>query len=231
MKNILFKPHHFWVVTLLVFVQTSCKDDFLVEKPVSTLTTDSYYKTEAGFEDLVKSCYPLLRNIHQNRVLVLNGTDVFSSQADWNPAANGTIGQPNVFDVYDARFNSGLGELQSLWQQLYAEIARTNTVISRAAAITTMAADLKDTRVSEAKFLRALSLFYAVQQWGDIPMPLTEITSPGKDFPRVPSATVYKQIITDLTAVSYTHLDVYKRQLYSLYQSRKASAKAQETEA
>lgn len=199
MKNILFKPHHFWVVALLVFVQTSCKDDFLVEKPVSTLTTDSYYKTEAGFEDLVKSCYPLLRNIHQNRVLVLNGTDVFSSQADWNPAANGTIGQPNVFDVYDARFNSGLGELQSLWQQLYAEIARTNTVISRAAAITTMAADLKDTRVSEAKFLRALSLFYAVQQWGDIPMPLTEITSPGKDFPRVPSATVYKQIITDLT--------------------------------
>lgn len=199
MKNILFKPHRFWVVALLVFVQTSCKDDFLVEKPVSTLTTDSYYKTEAGFEDLVKSCYPLLRNIHQNRVLVLNGTDVFSSQADWNPAANGTIGQPNVFDVYDARFNSGLGELQSLWQQLYAEIARTNTVISRAPAITTMAADLKDARVSEAKFLRALSLFYAVQQWGDIPMPLTEITSPGKDFPRVPSATVYKQIITDLT--------------------------------
>lgn len=199
MKKTRSIPHSLWIAAVLVLCQTGCKDDFLVEKPVSTLTTDSYYKTEAGFEDLVKSCYPLLRNIHQNRVLALNGTDVFTSQTGWNPAANGTITQPGVYDVYDARFNAGLGELQSLWQQLYAEIARTNTVISRAPQITTMAAALKDARVSEAKFLRALSLFYAVQQWGDIPMPLTEVTSPGKDFPRVPSATVYKQIITDLT--------------------------------
>lgn len=199
MKKILSIPHSLWIAAVLVLCQTSCKDDFLVEKPVSTLTTDSYYKTEAGFEDLVKSCYPLLRNIHQNRVLALNGTDVFTDRTGWNPAANGTITQPSVYDVYDARFNAGLGELQSLWQQLYAEIARTNTVISRAPTITTMAAALKDARVSEAKFLRALSLFYAVQQWGDVPMPLSEVTSPGKDFPRVPSATVYKQIITDLT--------------------------------
>lgn len=199
MKKILSIPHSFWIAALLVFVQTGCKDDFLVEKPVSTLTTDSYYKTEAGFEDLVKSCYPLLRNIHQNRVLVLNGTDVFTAQVGWNPAANGSITQPSLYDVYDARYNASLGELQSLWQQLYAEISRANTVISRAPGITTMAAALKDARVSEAKFLRALCLFYAVQQWGDIPMPLTEVTSPGKDYPRVPSATVYTQIITDLT--------------------------------
>jgi starch-binding outer membrane protein, SusD/RagB family len=199
MKNILSRPYSFWIAALFVLVHTSCQDDFLVEKPVSTLTTDTYYKTEAGFEDLVKSCYPLLRNIHQDRILVLNGTDVFTSQTGWNPAANGTVSQPSVYDVYDARFNATLGELQSLWQLLYAEIARTNTVISRAPAITTMAPALKDARVSEAKFLRALCLFYAVQHWGDIPMPLQEVTTPSKDFPRVPSAEVYKQIITDLT--------------------------------
>jgi hypothetical protein len=61
-----------------------------------------------------------------------------------------------------------------------------------------MAPALKDARVSEAKFLRALCLFYAVQQWGDIPMPLAEVTAPSKDFPRVASADVYKQIIADL---------------------------------
>jgi starch-binding outer membrane protein, SusD/RagB family len=199
MKNILSKSHSLWIAAVLVLCQTSCKDDFLVENPVSTLTTDSYYKTEAGFEDLVKSCYPLLRNIHQNRVLVLNGTDVFTDRTGWNPAANGTITQPSVSDVYDARFNAGMGSLQSLWQQLYAEIARTNTVVSRAPAITTMAPALKEARVCEAKFLRALCLFYAVQHWGDIPMPLAEVTTPSKDFPRVPAATVYKQIITDLT--------------------------------
>ncbi len=198
MNKIHIRRYSFWIAAALLLSQSSCKDDFLVEKPVSTLTTDTYYKTAAGFEDLVKACYPLLRNIHQNRVLVLNGTDVFASSTGWNPNANGTVGQPPAIDVYDTRFNANIGELQSLWQLLYAEIARTNTAISRAPGITTMAPALKDARVSEAKFLRALALFYAVQQWGDIPMPLEEETTPSKDFPRVASAEVYKQIIADL---------------------------------
>lgn len=197
--NAIYSKTKFLLVAGLLLVSMSCQDSFLDENPKSTLTTDVYYKTEAGFEDLIRACYPLLRNIHQNRVLVLNGTDLFSSQSGWNPSAvNGKETPTSLYDVYDTRFNATLPELQSLWQMLYAEIARTNTAISRADGITTMAAALKDTRVAEAKFLRALCFFYAVQQWGDIPMPLAEITTPQKDFPRVASAEVYKQIIADL---------------------------------
>lgn len=197
--NAIYSKTKFLLVAGLLLVSMSCQDSFLEENPKSTLTTDVYYKTEAGFEDLIRACYPLLRNIHQNRVLVLNGTDLFSSQSGWNPSAvNGKETPTSLYDVYDTRFNAALPELQSLWQMLYAEIARTNTAISRADGITTMAAALKDTRVAEAKFLRALCFFYAVQQWGDIPMPLAEITTPQKDFPRVASAEVYKQIIADL---------------------------------
>lgn len=198
MKSIYSKTK-FLLVSGLLLVMMSCKDSFLDETPKSTLTTDVYYKTEAGFEDLIRACYPLLRNIHQNRILVQNGTDIFSSQGGWNPSAvNGKENPPSLYDVYDARFNATLPELQTLWQFLYAEIARTNTAISRSADITTMAPVLKETRIAEAKFLRALSLFYAVQHWGDIPMPLAEITTPQKNFPRVPAAEVYKQIIADL---------------------------------
>lgn len=175
-------------------VATSC-EDFLEETPVSTLTTDVYYKTEAGFEDLVKSCYPLLRNIHQDRNLVLNGTDVFSGMSGWS--APRTV-ESSPLDVYDARFNATVTELSTLWQLLYAEIARTNTVVSRADGVEGMAVALKDTRVAEAKFLRALSYFYLVQQWGDVPMPLKETTTASKEAIRVPSADVYKQIIADL---------------------------------
>lgn len=198
MKSI-YSKSKFLLVASLLLVSMSCKDSFLDENPKSTLTTDVYYKTEAGFEDLIRACYPLLRNIHQNRVLVQNGTDIFSAQTGWNPSAvNGKETPTSLYDVYDARFNATLPELQSLWQFLYAEIARTNTAITRSAGITTMAAALKDTRVAEAKFLRALCFFYAVQHWGDIPMPLAEITTPQKDFPRVAAAEVYKQIIADL---------------------------------
>lgn len=185
-------------IAFISVVSTGCKDSFLAEEPVSSLTTDTYYKTEAGFEDLVRSCYPLLRNIHQNRGLVLNGTDIISGQNGWNPSASGKVNVPNGQEVYDARFNANMGDLQSLWQLLYAEIGRTNTVISRADAVTYAVPATKDVRVAEAKFLRALCFFYAVQHWGDIPMPLVENTTSGKDFPRVAAAEVYKQIIADL---------------------------------
>ena len=201
MKSILFKRFNFWLVTSLFLVLSGCTEKFLDEVPKSTLTTDVYYKTEAGFEDLVRSCYPLLRNMHQNnnRLLALRGTDIFTVQGGWNPSAvTGKENLPNFWDVYDASFNATVGDIQGFWTVIYAEIARTNTVISRASDITTMAPALKDARVSEAKFLRAFSLFYAVQTWGDIPMPLVEGTAPSKDFPRVASAEVYKQIIADL---------------------------------
>ncbi|SOE19919.1 Starch-binding associating with outer membrane [Spirosomataceae bacterium TFI 002] len=199
MKSIILKRYNILLITSLFLVLSGCKDSFLEEVPKTSLTTDVYYKTAAGFEDLVRSTYPLLRNIHQSRGLVNNGTDIFSSQGGWNPSAvNGKVNDPSAADVYDARFNATSGEVQQLWQLLYAAIARTNTVVSRAEGITTMAPALKDVRVSEAKFLRALCFFYAVQNWGDIPMPLKEVTTPSKDFPRVPAADVYKQIIADL---------------------------------
>jgi len=41
-------------------------------------------------------------------------------------------------------------------------------------------------------------LFYLVQQWGDVPMPLTETQSASKEANRVPSAEIYSQILADL---------------------------------
>lgn len=202
-KSIYIRPFAL-ASALLCLIATGC-NDFLIEKPVTTLTTDVYYKTEAGFEDLVRSCYPLLRNIHQNRTLVLNGTDIFAAASGWS-APLAVDGSP--YDLYDARFNgSNVVELQSLWQLLYAEIGRTNTAIDRSAEITTMAQALKDTRVAEAKFLRALSYFYLVQQWGDVPMPLKEATTGSKEAIRIASADIYKQIIADLLE-SETNLPV-----------------------
>ena len=185
-------------IALMLLVAPGCKDSFLDETPVSTLTTDVYYKTEAGFEDLVRSCYPLLRNIHQNRSLVLLGTDIFSPGAYNDPKFATTPANAGSLNQYDAGLNASLDEFRTLWTLLYTELGRVNTVITRAADITAMNENLKNTRVSEAKFIRALVLFYLVQQWGDVPMPLTETQSANKTATRMPSADVYKQILADL---------------------------------
>lgn len=177
-----------------------CKKTFLDEYNPGNRTTDNYYTEAAGYESLVTSCYPLLRDITQQRVTTLNGTDLFSASG-WTglvlfPTQTTQSGSP--YDGYDIRMNSSLGELQTLWDLLYREINRCNAAIERAPAVINMTDSVKNVRVAEAKFLRSLSLFWAVQQWGDIPMPLTETQTASLKVVRTPAKDVYAQLVTDL---------------------------------
>jgi starch-binding outer membrane protein, SusD/RagB family len=183
-------------VTLFIFLSSNFAcTDFLEEVSVANQTADSYYSTVIGFEDLTRSIYPLLRNITQQRTLVLNGTDIFASASSWDGA--GPTGDP--VDLYNQGFASTLTSVSDLWNLLYLELNRANTVISRAEIVEGLTPSVKAARVGEAKFIRALMLFYLVQQWGDVPMPLEETTTANKEVTRVPSAEVYTQIIKDLT--------------------------------
>jgi len=168
-----------------------CSKDFLEEKNPSNRTTDTYYVDAAGFESLVTSCYPLLRDIAQQRVLDFAGTDVFAA------AGPGAIyfNQPNptgsVYDQYDIRLNASLAELQTLWDYLYREINRCNTVISRSPDIKDMSDSLKNIRIGEAEFLRSFCLFKAVEEWGDVPMPLVETTVASLVVTKTASKDIY----------------------------------------
>ena len=199
MKKI-FSTRYILTVAIIALVITGCKKTFLDEYNPSNRTTDNYYTTATGYETLVTSCYPLLRDIAQVRIPTLNGTDMFSSGGWFGtiafPSQTSQTGSP--YDTYDIGLNSSLGELQTLWDLLYREINRCNAAIERAPAVVNIADAVKDSRVGEAKFLRSLSLFWAVQQWGDVPMPLKETKDASLTVVRVPSKDIYTQIITDL---------------------------------
>ena len=199
MKKI-FSTRYILTIAIVTLVITGCKKTFLDEYNPSNRTTDNYYTTATGYETLVTSCYPLLRDIAQVRIPTLNGTDMFSSGGWFGtlafPALTSQAGSP--YDAYDIGLNSSLGELQSLWDLLYREINRCNAAIERAPAVVNIPDAIKDSRVGEAKFLRSLSLFWAVQQWGDVPMPLKETMDASLTVVRVPAKDIYTQIITDL---------------------------------
>ncbi|MEQ6120201.1 RagB/SusD family nutrient uptake outer membrane protein [Reichenbachiella sp. MALMAid0571] len=195
----IYKKWQVFATAVLMLSSVGCSD-FLDEEAVSLQTAENYYVTPEGFEDLVRATYPLFRQIIKDRELVLQGTDIFS-QGDWNKATT-TLG--SGFNEYNANLSATTGEVATLWTHLYQEINRTNTVVSRAEGVVGMDEGLKEDRIAEAKVLRALALFYAVQQWGDIPMPLEETTSGNKEVIRVPAADVYTQIISDLTEAEAT---------------------------
>jgi hypothetical protein len=182
----------------LVFVFSCDTEDLLIEEAVSNQTADSFFSTPAGFEDLSKSIYPLLRVIVEQRELVLNGTDLFASTSVWDETSNVLLN--NRIDTYGSELTDGAGAITDLWTVLYKQINRSNILIDRAEAVKEGDATLIATRVAEAKFMRSLCLFWAVQQWGDVPMPLAETTAANKVVTRVASSEIYAQLITDLTA-------------------------------
>ena len=199
MKKI-FSTRYLLTIAIVALAITGCKKTFLDEYNPSNRTTDNYYTTVTGYETLVTSCYPLLRDIAQVRIPTLNGTDMFASGGWFGTIAfpSQTAQAGSSYDTYDIGLNSSLGELQTLWDLLYREINRCNAAIERAPAVVNIVDSVKNSRVGEAKFLRSLSLFWAVQQWGDVPMPLKETMDASLTVVRVPSKDIYAQIITDL---------------------------------
>ncbi|MGV8094098.1 MAG: RagB/SusD family nutrient uptake outer membrane protein [Mangrovibacterium sp.] len=194
MKNNIIK---FSLVVAILFQGAGC-EDFLKEESISNVTSDSYIVNETGFEDLIKACYSLTRDIVSGKDranMALGGTDLFTQKGWDNPA----ITQASALDMYDVNMNSSLSDLSGFWDVLYREIGRCNTAIGRAENIAYVDETKKAARVGEAKFLRALSYFYLVQTWGDVPMPLIETITPDKAVVRVPSAEIYSQILKDLT--------------------------------
>ena len=187
------------LITFSLLVAMSCEPESLLkEESISNQTAEAYFSTTSGFEDLSKSIYPLLRPIAQLRSLTLNGTDIFTGSGGYRNIDTGL----NVnIDTYGPELTAGISEVQDFWVYHYKAINRANTLISRAETIETVGsyASTRDVRVGEAKFIRAYCLFSLVQQFGDIPMPLSETISANKEVVRVPSAEVYSRIITDLT--------------------------------
>jgi hypothetical protein len=190
MKNI----HKFsLLVTLLLILGTTGCKDFLKEKSISNITADSYYSTADGFESLVTSCYTMLRDITQQRALALHGTDIFMSGTGWDRGSTG-----DGLDAYDVNLNAENGDIYALWYILYVEIGRCNTVVSRAAKVAGISGAQLKVREGEARFLRAYCYFLLVQQWGDVPMPLTETTSASTKVVQTPAPKIYAQILSDL---------------------------------
>ena len=188
------------LISVLFISFVSCSEDqidnLLSEDAISNQTAEAYFSTPEGFNDLSKAIYPLLRTIVEQREIVLNGTDIFSSSGSWGDTGENLL--RTNFDFYGADLNQGLSQASDLWTYLYKNINRANTVISRAIDVVGMDETLKATRVAEAKFIRSLCLFWAVQQYGDVPMPLSETVAASKNVIRVPSSEIYAQLISDL---------------------------------
>jgi len=176
-------------LALVLLSITACKK-YTDEYNPQSRTAETYYNTFAGFEDLTKSNYAPLRGIVNFTGLYYLGTDAFST-----PSINDSNGE----NLYNNNLNSANGDVDAYLRQLYSAINIANNTLYWATQVKDGSAATINTRVGEAKALRAYYYYLLTETFGDVPLVLTRTTTISLVFTRTPEKDVYSQIIQDLT--------------------------------
>ena len=175
-------------MTFLLLVLSGCSD-YLEEENPSSATAENFYVTNRGYEALINSAYSTLRDIYGPTPYIFSaGTDLFFGAHQDAPEAltqyeTLTPGNPQVGDFF---------------QSLYESIQVQNTALHYA-GITEDFPEL-ESRIGEARFLRAYYYFLLVRSFGDVTLVTEMVDEPITHFERTPAADVYDFIIEELEA-------------------------------
>jgi hypothetical protein len=187
-----------WAIILLVSGISSCKKDFLDEE-LKTQRSADYFKTPEGITDLSDALYNHYRNFFMTREQALStnqcGTDEFivggdQAQQTWNDY-NSNLGSivPDVPTV-------NVTKTYEIWDMMYKAISDANFLLANVDAVITDA-DKNKLYKAGASFLRALSYFRLVQQYGPVVLNLKPSTGVERYFARATKEECVTQIIAD----------------------------------
>jgi starch-binding outer membrane protein, SusD/RagB family len=177
----------------------SCKRDFLDEELKTQRNTD-YFKTPEGITDLADALYNHYRNFFMTREQSVStnqcGTDEFivggdQAQQTWNDY-NSNLGSI-VPDVP----TSNVTKTYEIWDMMYKAISDANFLLANVDAVITDV-DKSKLFTAEASFLRAISYFRLVQQYGPVVLKLQPSEGVDKFFVRASKEDCVNQIIADL---------------------------------
>ena len=189
---------------LLGIALTGCQKDFLTVVPETALSSATFFKTEADFQQAVNGAYVPLRFIFNERAWILGemhsdntyyarnilfgAVDPTENIADFAvPTAGGVTANDNVLQQY--RYD-------------YQIIARANQILALIDKVDFPAAS-KDNLKGQALFLRAFAYFELVRYFGKVPLHLVPVG--GREDAALPLATteeLYAQIDKDATEAS-----------------------------
>ena len=182
----------FFMFSVVGFINQSC-EDFLEEELVSDVSASSYYTTPAGLEDAVKATYSELKPFfgpERGFTMMSFGTDVHTNGAD---------GSHKAINRYDGGLSPTQSFIRDTFRDFYRGVNQANAVINRAEQIEGIDQDLKNQRVAEVRFLRALYYFLLTETYGDIHLTLEETEGIETTANRSPQSEIYSQaIIPDL---------------------------------
>lgn len=179
---------------ITAFVSQSC-EEYLKEELVSDVSAATYYSTLQGWEDAVRATYAPMKSfwgVEMGFSMTVFGTDVYTNGAD---------GSHKPINRYDVELSPNQGFITATWNLFYRGINQANAVINRSEGVEGLDEEVKNQRIAEVKFLRALYYFTLTRTYGDIHLSLEETEGVEITANKTSAGEIYSQaIIPDLEA-------------------------------
>ena len=163
------KIKHMFILLAASVSTASC--GFLDEYDPNATTVGNFYKSEA---DIVTSLNGVYASLTQSYYYTNNHyfTDVRSHDtAVTDSGANSGI----PYQFYNYTLTEENSYVYNRYTQLFKTISRANTLLAHLDDVSYSNGDARNTYEAEIRFLRALTYFHLVTEWGDVPLILTEL--------------------------------------------------------
>jgi len=185
-----------FVVILLIF-SSSCKKDFLDQYPLTKISKEDFYQKPVDAEGGLISVYDQLSSTALFGCYIQEIPDALSDDC---PVSSQDA---ENMELDDYSYDATNGRISNYWSGCYRAINRANTVLD---GISGMEADdfdgnRKQEIEAEARFVRALSYFYLVRLFGEVPLvkSLNQSAEESEVFLEKSSVNeIYDYIITEL---------------------------------
>lgn len=159
----------------------------LVEEP-KTVIEENFYNTAGEVETAVNAIYSPLRSENQ-----LTYISTLETHTDYG-YGRGSFAQFNDFQGLNT---NNINRVAGYWNAFYLSIRNANLVIKNAPEGDAISQENLDRYMAEAKFMRALSYFHLVRNWGEVPL-RTEVNMEEIALPKVSEEEIYALIVSDL---------------------------------
>ena len=191
MKNIKYIKAISLVIILSFTI--SCTDEILDKDPKSSFSGEGFYKTSSDAQAGVYGIYDAVQSTF--RINFSYWGEGRADAVNTNHSGDPLALQQNTLskDITSARWNS-----------LYETISRANYAIKYIPQVFATESEFSLQLIAQARALRALSYFYAVRVWGDVPLVTEPFESVNQEFfiSKTDQELVLDQVIADLIFAS-----------------------------
>jgi starch-binding outer membrane protein, SusD/RagB family len=188
---------HLIKILLFVFLTcTGCKKILEVRPPEDLVTGQVVFSNDSMARAAVTGLY--IRMMSNNGFLFNAGLTIYTSLSADEIICTSCSPEEQQFVNNNLRTDNGL-IATNFWRHAYTIIYQANICLEYISIYKTTNTTLKNQLKGEAKFVRALSYYYLLQLFGEVPLLTTSGLDNNMNPPRTPVAKIYQQILQDLT--------------------------------